>query len=54
MDDTLGAAFVSGTATLEAAGAAQRASHDELWPKQAVILVRMGLNTGEPIGRDGD
>lgn len=54
MDDTLGAAFVSGTATLEPAGAAQRASHDELWPKQAVILVRMGLNTGEPIGRDGD
>lgn len=52
--DAFCAAFASAKEAVAAAGAAQRALHDEEWPDEAVLRVRMAIHTGECEERDGD
>ena len=42
-------AFPRASAALGAAVVAQRALADHVWPQNAVVRVRMGLHTGEPV-----
>ena len=47
--DALFAVFSSAPRAVEAAASSQRALHDEPWPAEASVMVRMGLHTGEGI-----
>src|SRR5262245_34540407 len=47
-------AFQRASAALRAVLAVRQALHDHVWPVGAPLRVRMGLNTGEAVERDGD
>jgi predicted ATPase len=52
--DAFSAAFARASDAVEAARDAQAGLAQEDWPEGAVLLVRMGLHTGEASERDGD
>jgi predicted ATPase/class 3 adenylate cyclase len=52
--DGVAAAFQSARSAVSAAVEMQRAFASELWPPPLQVRVRMGMNTGEAIERDGD
>jgi class 3 adenylate cyclase len=52
--DSFFAAFAGARSALSAAAEAQRALHQEEWPGDAEVRIRMGIHTGEPIlGEEG-
>lgn len=52
--DEFCATFAAATDAIGAAAAAQRVLHNAGWPEGVAIRVRMALNTGECVERDGD
>jgi predicted ATPase/class 3 adenylate cyclase/DNA-binding CsgD family transcriptional regulator len=54
MDEAFRAVFADPSAALAAAVAIQRAVGAELWPSGSAVRVRMALNSGACVERDGD